>query len=44
MDRLRRLVGAVGDDIEKGQSTLLAGVQPQPFAHPFEAPQRKKKG
>ncbi len=36
MDRLRALVGAVGDDIEQGQSTLLHGVAPQPCAHPFE--------
>jgi hypothetical protein len=42
MDRLRRLVGAVGDDLEKGQCTLIQGVEPQPFAHPFEA--RAKRG
>ncbi|MBL9079415.1 MAG: acyl-CoA dehydrogenase family protein [Planctomycetes bacterium] len=43
MDRLRALVGAVGDDIESGQSTLLHGVAPQPFAHPFEARKQKPK-
>jgi alkylation response protein AidB-like acyl-CoA dehydrogenase len=36
MERLRRLVGAVGDDVEKQQSTLLHGIESQPFAHPFE--------
>jgi hypothetical protein len=41
MERLRRLVGAVGDDIEKGQCKLLEGTAPQPFAHPFEARQKK---
>ncbi len=41
MDRLRALVGAVGDDIEKGECSLIAGVAPQPFAHPFEARAKK---
>ncbi|MCR9247180.1 MAG: acyl-CoA/acyl-ACP dehydrogenase [bacterium] len=36
MERLRDLVAAVGEDIEKGRSSLLANVKPQPFAHPFE--------
>ncbi|MCK5942308.1 MAG: acyl-CoA/acyl-ACP dehydrogenase [Planctomycetes bacterium] len=36
MDRLRRHVAAVGDDVEKGHCSLLADVEPQPFAHPFE--------
>ncbi|MEC8653142.1 MAG: acyl-CoA dehydrogenase family protein [Planctomycetota bacterium] len=40
MDRLRRHVANVGEDIEKGQSALLDGVKPQAFAHPF-APQEK---
>lgn len=44
MDRLRALVAAVGDDLEKGQSTLITGVAPQPFAHPFEAREKKKPG
>jgi hypothetical protein len=44
MDRLRTLVGAVGDDIEKDQCSLLKGVRPEPFAHPFEPPQKKRKG
>lgn len=44
MDRLRALVGAVGDDIEKDQCSLLKGVAHQPFAHPFEPPQKKRKG
>ncbi len=44
MDRLRRLVGRVGDDVEKRQSTLIAGVRPEAMAHPFEARERKKKG
>ncbi|MCA8977517.1 MAG: acyl-CoA/acyl-ACP dehydrogenase [Planctomycetes bacterium] len=37
MDRLRGLVAAVGDDVEQGQSSLIAGIAPEPFAHPFEA-------
>ncbi|MBX3463044.1 MAG: acyl-CoA/acyl-ACP dehydrogenase [Planctomycetes bacterium] len=41
MERLRRLVGAVGDDVAHGQSTLLDGIAPEPFAHPFE-PRRAK--
>ncbi len=41
MERLRKLVGAVGDDLEKGQCTLITGVAPQPFAHPFEAREKK---
>ena len=44
MDCLRALVGAVGDDIEKDQCSLLKGVAHQPFAHPFEPPQKKRKG
>ena len=43
MDRLRALVGAVGDDIEKGQCTLIQNVAPQPFAHAFEARAKKPK-
>ncbi len=41
MERLRRLVGAVGDDLEKGQCTLLEGVAPQAYAHPFAGRERK---
>ena len=41
MDRLRRHVANVGDDVEKGTSSLLQDVAPQAFAHPFE-PQGKK--
>lgn len=44
MERLRRLVGAVGDDIEQGQCTLLSDVKPEAFAHPFEAKAKKKPG
>ena len=43
MDRLRSHVAAVGDDIEKGQSTLINDVKPQAFAHPFEIRERKKR-
>jgi hypothetical protein len=42
MDRLRAHVAAVGDDVEKNECTLLQGVAPQPFAHPFEARAPKK--
>lgn len=43
MERLRKLVGAVGDDLEKGQCSLLHGVAPQPYAHPFESRERKQR-
>lgn len=41
MDRLRKHVAAVGDDLEKGQCTLIDDVKPQAFAHPFEIRERK---
>jgi alkylation response protein AidB-like acyl-CoA dehydrogenase len=44
MERLRHLVEKVGDDVEKGQCSLLAGVKPQPVAHAWDAPPRPKKG
>jgi hypothetical protein len=44
MERLRRLVGAVGDDVEKGRCSLLDGVAAQPFAHPFAARPKKAQG
>jgi len=45
MERLRALVAAVGRDVERGESSLLAGITPQPLAHPFEtAPQRERRG
>ncbi len=44
MDRLRKLVAGVGDDLEKGQCSLVAGIAPQPFAHPFEAREKKPRG
>ena len=43
MERLRGLVAGVGEDVEKGQCSLLTGVAPQAFAHPFEKRERKKK-
>ena len=43
MDRLRRHVANVGDDVEKGHSTLLKDVEPQAFAHPFEPQQKRSK-
>lgn len=44
MDRLRKHVANVGQDIQKGQSTLLQDVKPQAFAHPFEpAPPKKRR-
>jgi alkylation response protein AidB-like acyl-CoA dehydrogenase len=43
MDRLRALVGAVGDDLEQGRCTLVQGVAPQAFAHPFEKKAKKPK-
>lgn len=43
MDRLRRLVAQVGDDVEQGRCSLLTGVAAQPYAHPFDKPERKPK-
>ncbi len=42
MDRLRKHVAAVGEDLEKDQCTLVDNVKPQALAHPF-APQENKK-
>ncbi|MEM9802925.1 MAG: acyl-CoA dehydrogenase family protein [Planctomycetota bacterium] len=36
MDRFRGVVAEVGSDIEFGRSTLINGVEPQPFAMPWE--------
>jgi alkylation response protein AidB-like acyl-CoA dehydrogenase len=36
VERLRRAVAAVGDDIEHGRSTLLQGFEPEAFAHPWD--------
>ncbi len=41
MERLRSLVAGVGQDVEQNTNTLLSGLAPQPFAHPFEPPQKK---
>ena len=45
MERLRRRVAAVGADVEQGRCSLLDGVEPAPFAHPFEqrAPERSRR-
>ncbi|MBK8098029.1 MAG: acyl-CoA/acyl-ACP dehydrogenase [Planctomycetes bacterium] len=43
MERLRALVAGVGTDIEQNRSSLLHGVQPQPFAHAWEADAPRKK-
>ena len=43
MDRLRKHVANVGEDVEKDQNTLLTGVKPQAFAHPFEAQPKKRR-
>lgn len=37
MQRLRRRIDAVGKDLEGDGGSLLAGLPPQPFAHPWEA-------
>jgi hypothetical protein len=42
MDRLRARIGAVGDDVEAGRSSLIAALPPQPFAHPFRDPKGKR--
>ena len=44
MDRLRKLVGLVGDDVENGECSLIANVKPQPVAHAWEKRERKKNG
>lgn len=35
METTRRLAAAVGQDLERNASTLLSGVAPQAFAHPW---------
>ncbi|MEZ6038655.1 MAG: acyl-CoA dehydrogenase family protein [Planctomycetota bacterium] len=44
MQRLRQRIAAVGDDVERDQCTLLQGIVPHPFAHPFEPSKPKRKG
>lgn len=41
LERMCNLTAAVGLDVEKGTATLLDGVTPQAYAHPFE-PAKKK--
>lgn len=36
MRRLRGMLEDVAGDIEAGRSSLLAGVEPEPFAHPWQ--------
>jgi alkylation response protein AidB-like acyl-CoA dehydrogenase len=36
MERTRALAAAVGKDLEAGGGSLLQGVRPQPFAHPWD--------
>lgn len=43
LQRLRQRVGAVGEDIEKGTSSLIANVAPEPFVHPWENEPRPEK-
>jgi len=38
LERTRRLVAAVGRDLEADGSSLLRDVTPQAYAHPFESP------
>jgi cysteinyl-tRNA synthetase len=37
------LVAAVGDDVERGRCSLLAGTAPQPVAHAWQPQERRKK-
>ncbi len=37
MERVRRLIAEVGEDLENEQSSLISGVEPEPFAAPWEA-------
>ena len=43
IEALRSLVAAVGKDIEQDQSSLLAGITPHAYAHPFEVRPAKKR-
>lgn len=36
MDRMREMVADVGRDLERNECSLTRGVEPQPFAHPWE--------
>lgn len=37
MERTRGMIADVGKSVEKGQCTLLEGVEAEPFAHPWES-------
>ncbi len=37
LERTRRLVAGVGRDLERGQASLLDGIEAEAFAHPWEA-------
>ena len=43
MDRLRKHLAAVGEDIEKNESTLIQKLAPQPFVHAFTNEPKKPK-
>ena len=43
MERARSMVADVGRDIEKRESSLLEGFEPQPFAHPWTQDSSKGK-
>lgn len=43
MDRLRRRIAAVGQDLEQGGGSLVAGIAPQPFAHAWDADEPEPK-
>jgi hypothetical protein len=38
LERTRRAVAAVGASLEAGRVSLLDGVEPQPFGHPWDEP------
>jgi alkylation response protein AidB-like acyl-CoA dehydrogenase len=37
MERTREMIAAVGRSVEKGESSLIDGVEAEPFAHPWES-------
>ncbi|MGE3165730.1 MAG: acyl-CoA dehydrogenase family protein [Planctomycetota bacterium] len=42
LEALRRHIAAVGRDLEAGECSLVSGVAPQPFAHPWSDDNQKK--
>jgi hypothetical protein len=36
MERTRRAVASIGSSVESGRCSLLDGIEPEPFGHPWD--------